>query len=31
MAVEKLNKYQLPGNRQIPAKLMQAGGENVTF
>jgi len=27
MAVEKLDKYQLPGNNHIPAKLMQAGGE----
>jgi len=27
MAVEKLNSYHLPGNNQIPAKLMQEGVE----
>jgi len=27
MAVEKLISYHLPGNNQIPATLMQEGGE----
>jgi hypothetical protein len=26
MTDEKLNSYHLPGNNQIPAKLMQEGG-----